>query len=120
MRISDWSSEVCSSDLRHLAAKFVEDAGELVGDIAAACDDDPVRQGIEVKNLVRGDRMLAARKIGNKGPAAGRDQYAIGGQVLPVGQADLHRPDHGRETLEDSAHMIGERSGKSGVRGKRV
>src|SRR3546814_1488050 len=62
---------VAAVDDRHLAAKFVEDAGELVGDIAAACDDDPVRQGIEVKNLVRGDRMLAARKIGNKGPAAG-------------------------------------------------
>src|SRR3546814_10150492 len=77
---------VAAVDDRHLAAKFVEDAGELVGDIAAACDDDPVRQGIEVKNLVRGDRMLAARKIGNKGPAAGRDQYAIGGQFLPVGQ----------------------------------
>src|SRR3546814_5177639 len=41
---------IAAVDDRHLAAKFVEDAGELVGDIAAACDDDPVRQGIEVKN----------------------------------------------------------------------
>src|SRR3546814_19996152 len=53
--------------------------------------------------------MLAARKIGNKGPAAGRDQYAIGGQFLPVGQADLLRPDHGRARLEDRDLMIVER-----------
>src|SRR3546814_18548003 len=67
---------VAAVDDRHLAAKFVEDSGELVGDIAAACDDDPVRQGIEVKTLVRGDRMLADRQIVNKGQAAGRGKYA--------------------------------------------
>src|SRR3546814_8482369 len=80
MRISDWSSDVCSSDLLgiiaaqdrvrtvqegHLAAKTVEDAGELDRDIAASNDHDAARQGFEFEYLVRRDSMLDAVNIRN-------------------------------------------------------
>src|SRR3546814_10021619 len=68
------------------SAEFVEDARELIGDIAAARDDDALRQLVEMKDLVRGDRMFAAREFGDIRPAAGRDQYALGGDFRSVRQ----------------------------------
>src|SRR3546814_8790640 len=123
MRISDWSSDVCSSDLKmisvaefhgdaavdvplgahqrraeeeldparpvdvdefrrqlgiiaaqdrvrtvqegHLAAKTVEDAGELDRDIAASNDHDDARQGLEFEYLLRRDSMRDAVNIRN-------------------------------------------------------
>ena len=46
---------------RHPAPELMEDAGELVGDITAARDDDPPRQLVEMKGFVGADRMLDAR-----------------------------------------------------------
>src|SRR3546814_9076400 len=104
MRISDWSSDVCSSDLaiddRHLAAEFVEDAGEFIGDIAAARNHDALRQRVEMKDLVRGDRMFAAREFGDIRPAAGGDQDALGGDFGPVGKAYLLRAGDGGTRLD--------------------
>ncbi len=56
-------------DQRHMASELVEDAGELVGDIAAADDHDPLRQRFEVEHLVRADRMLDALDLGISGRA---------------------------------------------------
>src|SRR3546814_13183031 len=53
--------------------------------------------------------MFAARKVRHEGPAAGRDQYALGGQFLPVGEADRLRADHGRARLEHGDLVIVER-----------
>src|SRR3546814_4858261 len=39
----------------HLAAEFMKDPGEFVGDIAPASDHHPLRQGFQMKNFV-GDR----------------------------------------------------------------
>src|SRR3546814_7975738 len=39
MRISDWSSDVCSSDLEAVTAAFLEKLFELVGDFGRAADD---------------------------------------------------------------------------------
>src|SRR3546814_58677 len=49
----------------HLAAKTVEDAGELDRDIAASNDHDAARQGFEFEYLVRRDSMLDAVNIRN-------------------------------------------------------
>ena len=49
-------------DQRHVAAELVKDAGEFIGDIAAAGDHDALRQLVEVEHLVRADRMLDARR----------------------------------------------------------
>ena len=65
-------------DQRHMASELVEDAGELVGDIAAAGDHDPLRQLLEVEDLVGADRMLDALDRGITGRRAGRDQDLVG------------------------------------------
>src|SRR3546814_18523412 len=76
MRISDWSSDVCSSDLqvgiemRQQPASALQDrdfgAGtygqmrELRGDIAAADQHDPARQRLQLEESVaRADQLLA-------------------------------------------------------------
>ncbi len=70
---------VAAVDQRHLDAKLVEDAGEFIGDIAAAGDDDGLRQRVEVEDLVRGDAELGPRQIGHERARAGRDQDLVGG-----------------------------------------
>src|SRR3546814_2107875 len=91
------------------SAEFVEDARELIGDIAAARDDDALRQLVEMKDLVRGDRMFAAREFGDIRPAAGRDQYALGGDFRSVRQPHLLRTDDGRACLEHRDLVVVER-----------
>src|SRR3546814_12591172 len=53
--------------------------------------------------------MCVSRKVRHEGPTAGRDQYALGGQFLPVGEADRLRADHGRARLEHGDLVIVER-----------
>ena len=77
---------VAAIDDRHLAAESVENAGKLVGDIAAARDHRALRQFVEVEHLVRGDRMFATRKLGDERPRADRDQDVLGADFLPAGQ----------------------------------
>ena len=50
-------------DQRHLGAEPVEDAGELDRDVAAALDQDALRQLLEMERLVRRDDMLEAGDI---------------------------------------------------------
>src|SRR3546814_7984456 len=100
---------IAAIDDRHLAAEFVEDAGELVGNIAAARDHDPLGQGFEVEDLVRGDRIFAPRKFGNEGPAARGDEDAFGGEFGAVGELHLLRADDRRAGLEDLDLVVVER-----------
>ena len=72
---------VAAVDQGHVRAELVEDAGEFVGDIAAAGDHDPLRQLVEVEHLVRGDAMLGAGMSGIDGRRAGRDQDVLGGDL---------------------------------------
>ena len=67
---------VAAIDQRHLAAQAMEDVGELDRDIAAAGDDDPARQLVEMKRLVGGDGEVGAEAIAHvaAGPAAGGDK----------------------------------------------
>ncbi len=53
---------VAAVDQGHVAAELMEDAGEFIGDIAGAGDDDALRQLLEVERLVRGDAELRARE----------------------------------------------------------
>ena len=53
---------VAAIDQRHLGAEAVEDAGELDRDIAAALDQDALRQLLQMKRLVRGDHVLDGRR----------------------------------------------------------
>src|SRR3546814_15422333 len=57
---------VAAIDDRPLAAEFVEDAGEFIGDIAAARNPDALRQRIGMHTTVRRDRRFSARAFGAK------------------------------------------------------
>ena len=75
---------VAAVDQCHLASELVEDAGELVGDIAAAGDHDPLRQLGEVKGFVRADRMLDPVDVGHDRPGPGRDQDLVRRHLFPL------------------------------------
>src|SRR5690606_9428221 len=70
---------------------------------------DTLGKFLQMKHLVRGDRMLAARELRHKRPSPRRDQYAFGGQLLPVGEPDLLRADKGSARLEQRHLVIVER-----------
>ena len=71
-----------------------EEAGEFERDIAAANDQQALRQRRQVEDLVGGDAELAARdRRIEGGPTAGRDQDMPGADHLPaLRQTNLMRP----------------------------
>ena len=75
-----------SVDQGHPAAELVEDAGELVGDIAPAGDHDPLRQLLEMEHFVRADCMLDAGNVGHQRPRPGGDQDLAGADRLARSQ----------------------------------
>src|SRR5690606_7443570 len=98
----DLVGPVDDGDLR---AELVEDAGEFVGDVPAAGDQDALRQLVEVERLVTGDAMLVPRTIGNMGPSAGGDKDVPRSDFRPVrerhfvGAAD-------RRALRDNLDLV--------------
>src|SRR3546814_2882029 len=71
MRISDWSSDVCSSDLRHrdlVRSRFNAAPGLLV-----AIPADPPADGLGVAELVEHQRLPARRRLPHRRLALGGD-----------------------------------------------
>src|SRR3546814_14918471 len=66
----------------HLAAKTVEDAGELDRDIAASNDHDATRQGFEFEYLAGSDSMLDAVNLRNCGVCTSGVQYFLSAKAL--------------------------------------
>ena len=66
--------QLAAVDQVGLAAQAIEDAGELHGDIAAAQHQEALGEVVEVEHLVGAQRKLAARELGDPGPAAHRHQ----------------------------------------------
>ena len=93
--------EVAAVDDGHLAGEFVEDAGEFVGDIAAAGDHRALRHLVQVEHLVRGDAVLGAGHVGDDRMGAGGDEDGRGAQFGAVGQSDLVGSGDGRPLGED-------------------
>ena len=87
-------------DQRDLAAEAVEDAGELDGDIAAALDQDALRQLLEMEGLVRRDDVLEAGDLrAEMRRAAGRDQDRLGANARAGAKAN------GVRILDDGARF---------------
>src|SRR3546814_11432899 len=67
MRISDWSSDVCSSDLQRLLRSV--ESGQIPISVAveiAEADDQGIQQALQrayETNLLRGRKLLIAKKI---------------------------------------------------------
>ncbi len=79
-------------DDRHVGTELVEDAGELIGDIAAPRDHDALGQVVEMKHFVRADRMFRPGKVGHQRPRSSRHAYDVRGVTCPRRQADFGRP----------------------------
>ena len=77
---------VAAMQERDLAAEPVEHARELHRDIAAADDQDPLRQGLEVEDLVRRDGEFAAgnRRLERRMGADRHQDDSGRGSALPV------------------------------------
>src|SRR3546814_19502405 len=69
MRISDWSSDVCSSDLR-LLTDLLPLFDSMEAGLAAASPSDPLREGLEL-TLRQLHRIAAANGLTEVAPAAG-------------------------------------------------
>ncbi|MPL84493.1 hypothetical protein SDC9_30458 [bioreactor metagenome] len=86
---------------RHPGAQPLEDAGEFAGDIAAADDQDALRQRLHLEDLVRGHHVLAAVEFGHEGGAAGGDQNVLGADHLAICKAHLMGRGDGGALIED-------------------
>ena len=85
-------------DQRRLDAEAVEDVGELDRDVAAAGNDDRLRQDGQVERLVGEDAVLVAgQRRMRVGPAAGGDQDLVGGDgaVLALDADRVAVDEHG-------------------------
>ena len=70
---------------RGVDAEPAEDAGKLHGDVAAADDDDGLRQLLQMERLVGGDGMAGARHLGHGRSPAGGDQDDARGDLAVAG-----------------------------------
>ena len=100
--------DVASVDQGHLAPEFEEDAGEFIGDIAAADDDDALRQLVEQEHLVGGDRMLDAFDVRKRRAGAGGDQDLARAQFLAAGEPDAVGACQLRALVEDRDIVVGQ------------
>ena len=71
-------------DDRDLAAELVEDAGELVGDVSAARDQDAPGNGVEMKRLIAGDAELGGSGEGGAGLPSIARQKGENPAIRPV------------------------------------
>src|SRR3546814_15681746 len=85
MRISDWSSDVCSSDLAKVTLQVLQEVQHLRLD----------------RHVERGDRLVADQELGPKRERAG-DADAL---ALPAGEAMRGAPDV-MAVEADQAHQL--------------
>src|SRR3546814_3287586 len=110
MRISDWSSDVCSSDLEVLAQDQVDHAADRVGAVdrrGAVGEhfdalDSGQRDGVEVGTGAGGERRLRGAV------AVDQDQGALAAEAAQVGErAGLGRASRLRAELADRVEVGG-------------
>ena len=82
---------VAAIDDVNIAAELVEDTGKFIGDVSAACDDDLLRQFIEMERLVRTDRVFRTLALRHPRAGTGSDEDVLGGDLGPAGQRDFVR-----------------------------
>ena len=74
--------------LRDTCAQALEDGRELASDVAAADHQQALRKGVDVKNLIRCDDMLAPGDIGHAGLASSGNECVFSAVAL---RTDGHR-----------------------------
>src|SRR3546814_18007362 len=103
MRISDWSSDVCSSDLAKVTLQVLQEVQHLRLD----------------RHVERGDRLVADQELGPKRERAG-DADAL---ALPAGEAMRVAPDvlaveadQAHQLLDDTLALAGSADAVAGQR----
>ena len=71
---------IAAHQLGDLHAQAIEDAGELTGDEAGADDDDLLGEPRQFEQVITDPAQLGPWNLGAMGPAADRDQDALGRQ----------------------------------------
>src|SRR3546814_6780116 len=107
MRISDWSSDVCSSDLRRADGGYVElprhhaagPAGDL-GGFTRRLSPDPALQVVELARQLR-RRCRARQEVGG---SIGRRRGGVPRQAAGVDAVTPGRPAAQRATLRTEEH----------------
>jgi hypothetical protein len=99
----------------HVRAELVEDAGELVGDIARARDQDAPGKRVEVEYFVAGDAMLCAGEGGDSRARTDRDEDALGSLFGPIAQADAMRAGDDGALVDDLDAVVLQRLGIGAV-----
>src|SRR3546814_4765395 len=106
LRISDWSSEVCSSDLRSALGNIPLHQGDMFGIFHPVAIDQhaelaaPGAVDLALDDLV--DQVIVAPAVG--------DQVSDGADLQPVqlGEADqVRQPGHGAVVIHDLADHAG-------------
>src|SRR3546814_12634954 len=101
MRISDWSSDVCSSDLKRGQALARIDASDYVLSVSAARDQMAAAEAESRQSdadLKRVEPFAAKGFVSGRSLDAARDEAQAGQARLRVAQA------HTRPTLNQNAH----------------
>src|SRR3546814_4337516 len=119
MRISDWSSDVCSSDLRGARRAVIAGGAQLaVGRLAS----DAVEGGQRGAIIVQAPRGETAHPRTLRRPGAlavgtvGREAQRVGVVILDIiGPGDLLRPFGARRGAELVDHYVEQRLGAGGV-----
>ncbi len=102
---------VAAIDDMNITAEFVENACEFIGNIAAARNDDLLRQFVEMEGVVRTDRVLRALAFGHARPRARGNEDMFRRYLLAACQRDLVRTRNLGPFLEDRDIMAFERVG---------
>ena len=89
--------------------QLVEDARELIGDVAAAGDQHAPGEFGQVEHLVGGDAVFAAGAVRHQGARAGGDQDVLGRHRAAGGEADLVRPGDLRALMDDLDARVAQR-----------
>ena len=94
---------VAAIDHRHVGAEAGKDAGEFQRDIAAALDQDALRQRRQMKHLVGGDHVLdAGNRLAVVRRAAGGDQHIFRSDRLAGAEPKRMRVLEHRARLDDA------------------
>src|SRR3546814_3800206 len=121
MRISDWSSDVCSSDLvlhdrrRARRAAVVGDGAVAAGGVAAGVGDDEIARRTAAATAVRGrgderDRRVAAAEAGREGAAccgdAGERQLQTAAEIdRPARRLTVQRREIGADRKSTTSEL---------------
>src|SRR3546814_10971794 len=90
MRISDWSSDVCSSDLADTAAENIEQQADVIDERAGTMTNEVVENAMENQAEALENRAEGVREMGERqGEAVDRrsEERRVGKECVSTGRS---------------------------------